>query len=516
MIYSELLNIDKKSPWTKEFGLDDLSVKTLLFSASMDFVMGLDGAGIYFQLFPGRQEKSPKFCIGKEIDNMDAFPNLRDLKQVDVDYLVYDSENRTSTFEKVIKDLGDSKVEQLIYIPLLQGNNRFLGFMVLYSYKALEITKLHESLFRQFRDNVMWRLNLNREQRLRKDITEIQNLVANSNEHPIFAKDKDYRIVYANDAFLSNYPSDQRDKVIGYTTLESYNADEVEEFTAEDRQAFATGLTKTIEKISFPSGETRTLETTKKRFSTSSGVEYILGVSYDLTDKMTIIEQLSKRNAELDKFSNIASQDLRGPINSVLKLLEWTLEDLDADTNPDAIANIKQIQNKTSRVNTLLEDLFEYSAAGRDKHDAKTFSLRSFVMKVVPDISMPSDAKLAIVDTEVTLPQKPLEVILQCILQNAVQHSDASPLQLTVDTYKDKNNLVVSVADNGCGIDEQDHEVVFQLFETLAPQFEKAGSGKGLALARKIIESYGGSIKLFSQLGKGCKFELSWPMAAKR
>ncbi|MBF7072024.1 PAS domain-containing protein [Glaciecola sp. MH2013] len=512
MIYPKVLNIHKDSEWSKEFGLEPLELKTLLFSSTMDFVVALGATGLYFQLFPGREQVSAKFSIGKELKSTDMFVDLRDVKNINDDYFIYDQESRTSSFEKVKKASKEEDLEQLIYIPVLQSDNRFLGFMVLYFFSAIDVTKIHETLIRQFRDNIILRLNLSREKRLRRDISEIQDLIANSNEHPIFAKDKEFRIVYANDAFLEFYPPEQRDKVIGYTTLESYDPAEVEEFLQEDRVAFESGLTKTVERISFPSGKIRVLETTKRRFKTSAGTEYILGVSYDLTERIVLIEQLKKRNAELDKFSNIASQDLRGPLNSILKLLDWTLEDLDPIANEEAIDNLHQIKTKATRIHTLLDDLFDYSYAGREIHDAKPLSLRSFVMKIAPKLNFPESTKLAIDDIELNLPHNPFEVVMLNLLGNAIQHADAEQLDIAITAKKESNEFLITVQDNGIGIDEKDHKVVFQLFETLAPQFERAGSGKGLALVKKIVETYQGSVSLDSQIGKGCRFEIRWPL----
>ena len=85
-------------------------------------------------------------------------------------------------------------------------------------------------------------------------------------EETVFIKNERFEIVFANEAFLSLYPKNQRSQIIGYTTLEKYSPEEVDVFVQDDRDAFHEGQKSVIEKISFPNGKIRTMRTTKSRF----------------------------------------------------------------------------------------------------------------------------------------------------------------------------------------------------------------------------------------------------------
>jgi len=70
---------------------------------------------------------------------------------------------------------------------------------------------------------------------------------------------------------------------------------------------------------------------------------------------------------------------------------------------------------------------------------------------------------------------------------------------------------IFSVSDDGPGIDAAYHEKVFMMFETLHPRDQTEGSGMGLAIIRKLIETYGGQIGLESEPGRGARFSFTWP-----
>jgi len=100
----------------------------------------------------------------------------------------------------------------------------------------------------------------------------------------VFIKDENFVITEANDKFLELYPENIRDGVIGTTTLEKYDADQVELFLEQDRLALEKGYTETIEDIDFPNGERRILETKKVGFSDAEGNKFLLGLGRDVTD----------------------------------------------------------------------------------------------------------------------------------------------------------------------------------------------------------------------------------------
>lgn len=116
----------------------------------------------------------------------------------------------------------------------------------------------------------------------------------------IFVKDRELRIVAANEQFLNIYPEEHRNSIIGTTTVEEFDEQEAAEFLAEDRKALATGYSEVEETLSFPDGIRRTLLTKKIRFEKANGEPYLLGVAIDISKR---IEEEKQKQALSDRLS---------------------------------------------------------------------------------------------------------------------------------------------------------------------------------------------------------------------
>ena len=118
-------------------------------------------------------------------------------------------------------------------------------------------------------------------------------LIMDNNPDLIFVKDSEFRIIQANSAFLSLYPKEMRDQVIGTTTLETFDEQEAAGFLEEDRRALEHGYSETIETVNFPDDKARTLYTIKIRFENANGDPFVLGIARDITDLRRAEQNLS-------------------------------------------------------------------------------------------------------------------------------------------------------------------------------------------------------------------------------
>jgi light-regulated signal transduction histidine kinase (bacteriophytochrome) len=104
-----------------------------------------------------------------------------------------------------------------------------------------------------------------------------------------------------------------------------------------------------------------------------------------------------------------------------------------------------------------------------------------------------------------------MQQVFQNLIANALKYRTAQPSEIKVTAIKKEREWLLSVHDNGIGIDPQYHEQIFGLFKRLHPAKRYAGTGIGLAICRKIIESYGGRIWVESRPGDGATFFFSLP-----
>lgn len=185
-----------------------------------------------------------------------------------------------------------------------------------------------------------------------RDITELEDsnqllkLITENNQDLIFAKDKHYKIAHANSRFLDLYPIEMRDKVIGFTTFESYSEQDASVFLENDKKAFSDGRSENVEEVDFPNGEKRIIEMTKIRFYDAKNEPYILGVGRDVTDRELLITHLQESNEELD-FANRLNEDAAAEKQAIFNAI------LDSLVVIDRTGTIEDINQTT-------EALFEY------------------------------------------------------------------------------------------------------------------------------------------------------------
>jgi signal transduction histidine kinase len=106
----------------------------------------------------------------------------------------------------------------------------------------------------------------------------------------------------------------------------------------------------------------------------------------------------------------------------------------------------------------------------------------------------------------------PLETVFRNLIENAVKHHHRPAQGRVVIAAQAAGDFVeFTVADDGPGIEPEYHERVFDVFQTLRPRDELEGSGMGLAIVKKLVESYGGTITVESTGEQGSTFRFTWP-----
>lgn len=393
---------------------------------------------------------------------------------------------------------------------ILEGNSPAGGIFLCWN-KATAVPRGSEAVLRLIGKDLVSQLKLTKQNTDLTYLTELYTLITETNQDLIFAKDKEFRLVIANRRFLELYPPEMRDKVIGYTTLESYPPEEVEKFLANDVAAFKLGRSDVIEKITFPSGQVRIINTVKTRFETTSGEPYILCVSHDITEKEQLIERLKKSNSDLDEFAYVASHDLKSPLNAIKRLVSFIEED--SSDNLDAMSkkHFDMIKSRADRMLKLLSDLLDFARIGRESQQFELINLKNMVENCAELLDMPSQFSLEVQDKDVVLPRVPLELIIINLVSNAIKHHDKPLGKVIVNCVEAGAYYLIDVIDDGPGIQAGMFEKIFEKFQTLKPRDQIEGSGLGLSMVKKTIDHYGGSINVKSEGSRGAQFSLKWP-----
>ncbi len=226
-------------------------------------------------------------------------------------------------------------------------------------------------------------------------------------------------------------------------------------------------------------------------------------------------DALERANVDLDRFAYAASHDLRAPLRGISTLAEFIGEDLQGveGVGEDVHANITLLRRRVQRMDNLLMGLLDYSRVGRAGIEPERVDVGALVASVIERLAVPPGFEIVIEDPLPVLetPRALLERVLLHLIGNAIKHHDRREGRIEVAYEKTARHAVFTVRDDGPGIPVALHEKAFKIFSTLKRRDEVEGSGLGLALVRKIVETVGGTLTLESS-GRGAAFILHWPL----
>lgn len=226
--------------------------------------------------------------------------------------------------------------------------------------------------------------------------------------------------------------------------------------------------------------------------------------------------ELEQSLQELNEFTYIASHDLKAPLRAVKNLAGWVISDA-ADRLPESSkTHLAKIQNRIERMDRFLDDLLVYSRIGRDYYQrVESVDVALLVKELVEALAPPPGFTISIQEGMPTLKSQRLvlEIVFKNLIDNAIKHHHRPDGQVQIRAQETDQFIEFAVTDDGPGIDPMFHHRIFQIFQTLRPRDTVEGTGAGLAIVKKAIESQGGTIQVISAEGEGTTFRFTWPKA---
>ncbi|MFU8868420.1 PAS domain-containing protein [Natronococcus sp.] len=229
------------------------------------------------------------------------------------------------------------------------------------------------------------------------------------------------------------------------------------------------------------------------------------------------IEKLETSNERLERFAYAASHDLQEPlrmVSSYLRLLDKRYGDrLDGDAEEFLAFAV----DGADRMREMIDGLLAYSRIETAGEPLEPVELEAVFDDVLAELGGRIEESNAEISAE-PLPRvegdpKQLRQLFRNVLSNALTYSrDGSP-RIAVSTDRQGTMWRISVSDEGIGIDPDDIERIFEVFNRLHTHDEYAGSGIGLALCRRIVERHGGEMWADSEPGEGSTFSFTLPAA---
>ncbi len=252
---------------------------------------------------------------------------------------------------------------------------------------------------------------------------------------------------------------------------------------------------------------------------TAEGVK-VLSAIVDVSERKRIeirqsqfINELTRINDELNSFAYVASHDLKSPLRGIDQLATWIIEDLGENISAETREHLRLMRNRIKRLEMLLDDLLAYSRVGRGSGKLELVDTRALVIDVVALLAptIPLDLQCSEFMPTFLTRRVPLELVFRNLINNAIKHHDKPRANISVAAWQSDNAIQFSVRDDGPGIHPDHHERVFGMFQSLSSRDDKEGSGMGLAMVKKAVESVGGRVVLSSDGHNGSTFQFTWP-----
>ncbi|MDF2457423.1 MAG: integral rane sensor signal transduction histidine kinase [Cytophagaceae bacterium] len=225
-------------------------------------------------------------------------------------------------------------------------------------------------------------------------------------------------------------------------------------------------------------------------------------------------------NSEMEQFNYILSHDLQEPLRKI-QMLSILLKDADT-TEEEKRAYIAKLEHTTLRMSHLIKDVLDYSRI-RDKVEAwKEVNLNEVMVQVMEDLESLIAGKKAKITYD-TLPSikgihYQISQVFYNLLSNSIKYNQQIPeIEIhhkTVYSEDHKPFIEITITDNGIGFEQKYKETIFDPFKRLHSKSEYEGTGIGLALVKKIVESHNGKVFAEGHPNKGSVFTLLFPVAS--
>jgi len=228
-------------------------------------------------------------------------------------------------------------------------------------------------------------------------------------------------------------------------------------------------------------------------------------------------DELQRSNRELEEFAYVSSHDLQEPLRKIQAFSDLLVEEY-SESLGDGKEYLDRITSSSQRMSVLIEDLLTFSRVSTKAAVLKSVDLNRIVEQAVSDLHdrIQKEHGEVIVHTElptVMADETHMRQLFQNLLSNALKfHKPEEVPVVELSATCDKDECTITVKDNGIGIDKKYSDKVFAVFQRLNSKHSYEGTGIGLAVCKKIVERYDGTISIESEVGNGTTFIITLPI----
>ena len=255
--------------------------------------------------------------------------------------------------------------------------------------------------------------------------------------------------------------------------------------------------------------------------------QVIRALNSDLEDKVAKrTAELENTNAQLQEyvedlkvFTHVTSHDLKEPLRNISGFSSLLKRRLGSQLTDDTGDYMEMIRVNANQMHELIEGIQFYSMVDPQVAPPalEPVDLKELCNRVKSSLDTLISEKQAKYSVSPSMPTieasaQALQVVIKNLVENAIKYNE-SPVPEVALTYEKMDQWhLISVQDNGIGIEPAYHVQIFQMFKRLHTRKDYIGTGMGLAISRKLLRRFGGDIVVKSTMGEGSTFTIQWPL----
>jgi PAS domain S-box-containing protein len=243
-----------------------------------------------------------------------------------------------------------------------------------------------------------------------------------------------------------------------------------------------------------------------------------IGSDTDIHEQKEKEEELRRANEDLQQFAYSASHDLQEPVRNVAVYSELVALRYKDVVDPEGKRYLEFLTEGGRRMATLIHDLLAYTRAGVLEGEAPLIDCSAVLQHTLAGLSEAFRESNGAVTYD-SLPklymgETHLHQVFQNLIVNSLKYRNEKPPRIHISAARQDAAWLISVQDNGIGIDPRYKEKIFGVFKRLHRDEKYSGTGIGLAICQRVVERYGGRIWVESKPGEGATFFFTVPQSA--
>lgn len=388
-------------------------------------------------------------------------------------------------------------------------------------------------------DQVQYALSIIRD--IQEEHQAKQDLINSEEKYRSLVEESTEIIFSLTETFLLQYVSpnvkqflDYRsEEVIGKSIFEFLNPDDLDHFRVmlEEKKDLLSSTQFLEFRLRHRNGSYKVFSSNGKLIQDKSGNQrYYTGIARDVS-KLKEAEQelrIAKDKAEQaslvkSQFLSVMSHEIRTPMNAVIGLSHFLMEE---NPRPDQLENLKTLQFSAENLMALINDILDYNKidSGKVELERISFDLRNVVHRIVHSHSFQANEKSLRLSCEIdeAIPENligdPLRLgqVINNLVSNAVKFTEKGFVRISLlreNVKNGKTEIKFRFEDSGIGIPDSKKKSIFEAFTQASSSTTRkyGGTGLGLAIVKRLVELYGGEIKLTDRPGGGSVFEFLIP-----